>query len=59
MVSSLTVQHELLQLTSEDFKFSQDRCERVVVDPTLGLMLVPQSSEGFIIQIKTCMKRQE
>lgn len=44
-------------LTSEDLKFCQDRRELVVVDPIVGLMLGPQSSEGFIVQIKLCVKK--
>lgn len=43
-------------LTSEDLKFCQDCRKLVVVDPIVGLMLLPQSSEGFIVQIKLCMK---
>lgn len=42
------------QLTSENQKFREDGHEWVVFYPNSSLELVPQSSEGFVVQIKLC-----
>lgn len=42
------------KLTSENHKFCEDRHELVVFYPTSGLKLVPQSSQGFRVQINFC-----
>lgn len=47
------------KLTSENLKFCEDRHELVVFYPASGLKLVPQSSEGFIVQIKFCEPKKQ
>ena len=48
------------KLTSEDQQLSERRHKLVVFYPRSALKLVPQSAEGFIVQIKLCgTKRPE
>lgn len=42
------------KLTFENQKFCEDGHELVVFYPASHLKLIPQSSEGFIVQIKFC-----
>lgn len=47
------------KLTSENQKFCEDRHELVVFYPASGLKLVPQSCQGFIVQIKFCETKKQ
>lgn len=42
------------ELTSENQKFGEGGHELVVLYPASGLELVPQGSEGFVVQIQLC-----
>lgn len=48
-----------LKLTIENQKFCDDRHKLVVFYPASGLKLVPQNSQGFIVQIKVCETKKQ
>lgn len=56
---SIWSRYSAYQLTFEDLKFCKDRHILVVFDPASSLILVPQGSEGFSIQINFCKTKKE